>query len=363
VDDVTILHGDCIERMSEIPDGSVSLIVTDPPYFRVKDEAWDRQWKDRESFLAWIGELCEEWQRVLSPNGSLYVFASPEMAARVECKIGERFEVINRITWRKPPFSTKAEMFRKGDLRSFFPASEAIIFAEHFGADNHAKGEAGYAAKCDELRGFLFEPIRAYLEGECDRAKSEMGFTRRELNLALGCTETSGGMLKHYTRAVQWCLPTPEHYETMRRVLNAAGGNYLRREYDDLRREYDDLRREYDDLRRPFSVSTDVPYTDVWDFPTVQDHPGKHPCEKPLAMIEHIVRASSRPGELVLDCFAGSGVTGQACRNLGRRCILIEKDPYWAKMARIWMDRPHAYVPREKVKPLKPAETPLFQGF
>ena len=38
---------------------------------------------------------------MLRPNGSLYLFASPQMAARVECLIGTRFAVINRITWQR----------------------------------------------------------------------------------------------------------------------------------------------------------------------------------------------------------------------------------------------------------------------
>ena len=82
-------------------------------------------------------------------------------------------------------------------------------------------------------------------------------------------------------------------------------------------------------------MTADVPYTDVWTFPTVQHYKGKHPCEKPLAMMEHIIRASTKPGAFVLDCFAGSGVTGQACRNLGRDFIGIERDAEYAALARM----------------------------
>lgn len=111
-------------------------------------EKWDRQWKTTDDYLAWLRLVLVQFQRVLKANGSLYLFASPQMAARVECLVGELFSVLNRVTWRKPRFATKAEMFRKEDLRSFFPASESIIFAEHFGADNAAKGEAVSGAGC-----------------------------------------------------------------------------------------------------------------------------------------------------------------------------------------------------------------------
>lgn len=95
----TIIQGDCLEEMKKLPPNSINLIYTDPPYFKVKNEPWDNQWENPAKFIDWIGQLCEEWQRILKPNGSLYVFAGPKMAARVECKIGEYFNVLNRIAW------------------------------------------------------------------------------------------------------------------------------------------------------------------------------------------------------------------------------------------------------------------------
>ena len=67
-----------------------------------------------------------------------------------------------------------------------------------------------------------------------------------------------------------------------------------------------------------------MPFTDVWTYPSVQAYPGKHPCEKPAAMMEHIVRTSSRPGDVVGDFFMGSGATGKAAWRLGRRFIGVE---------------------------------------
>ena len=70
-----------------------------------------------------------------------------------------------------------------------------------------------------------------------------------------------------------------------------------------------------------------------WDFATVQFYKGKHPCEKPLALMEHIITASSRPGDVVLDPFCGSGVTGIAARKHNRKFIGIERDPSWVETA------------------------------
>lgn len=360
-----IKHGDCLEVMRGMADNSVDAIVTDPPYFKVKGEAWDNQWDKPHQFIEWMGLLAEQWQRILKPNGSLYVFASPKMAARVEVKIAERFEVLNRIRWTKGEgWHQKAE---KEALRSYLSPWEEIIFAEHYGADNIAKGEAGYAAKCDELRGFVFEPLRAYLDGERERA----GFTPEDCNEACGHRREGGMAGRHYFSPSQWCLPTRANYEKLREAFNAQGGEYLRheyedlrreyeylrREYEDLRREYEDLRREYEDLRRPFTVTGEDQYTDVWTFPTVQAYEGKHVCEKPLAMMEHIIKASTRPGAVVLDCFSGSAATGHACVNLGRDFIGIELCERWAATGRRRLELASSGVKSRRIGAMVPDAT------
>lgn len=343
--------GDALAELRKLPDNSVDLIATDPPYYKVKGEAWDRAWDTPSKFLAWIGELADEWRRVLKPNGSLYVFASPKMSARVECVIGERLNVLNNITWRKHDGTDNEgglwSRASKETLRRYFEQKECIIFAEHYGSDNIAKGEAGYAAKCDELRGFVFEPIRAYLDGERLRA----GVEKQQINEAWQKWKNSpgGGMASHWFSQSQWALPTRANYEWLRETFTRLnhGGEYLRRDYEYLRRDYEDLRQEYETLRRPFAVTADVPYTDVWTFPTVGYYKGKHVCEKPLAMMRHIVAASSRPGAVVLDCFCGSGVTGEAARQLGRVFIGIDADAHWVAQAgeRIAASTPDAPAP------------------
>jgi len=328
----TVICGDALEVMRGMDDNSIDLIATDPPYFRVKGDWWDRQWDDAGKFIEWIGELCEQWERILKPNGSLYVFASPKMAARVEVEVGRRLNVLNVITWAKPEFSTKAEMNDKSTSRSFFPASERIIFAEHYGADNIAKGEAGYAAKCDELRGFVFEPLRKYLDDE----RRAAGISLSDIETATGWASTK---VRHYFCSGKdwWRMPTEESW-------GALSGIMALRPYSEHRREYEYLRREYEDLRRPFSLTADVPYTDVWTFPTVNHYPGKHPCEKPLEMMRHIIRTSSREGGVVLDCFAGSGTTLLAARNLGRHYVGIDIEQKWCEFVRGRIAQPQQLV-------------------
>ncbi len=306
----TLHLGDCLEVMRTMPDCSVDAVVTDPPYYRVKDEEWDRQWDDPTAFLAWLDQVAEQWQRVLKPNGSLYCFASPQMAARVEVILRERFQVLNALVWLKP--NGRHDSACKEDLRCFFPATERIIFAEQFGADGSALHGSGWADQCAGLRAGVFEPLRQYLLQERDRA----GITNGQVNECLG----TSGMAGHYFGASQWALPTEDAYAKLRCLFN----NGPKHKY---------LRREYEHLRRPFSVTRFDPFTDVWTFRTVQPRPGKHPCEKPQALLRHIISSSTRPGAVVLDSFAGSGATGLACLALGREFIGIERCPRWHRVA------------------------------
>ncbi len=336
--DWQVITGDCLEVLRGLADSSIDLILTDPPYFRVKNLPWDRQWDTAAGYLAWLDLVLAEFYRVLKPNGSLYLFASPKMAARVEVLIGGRFNVLNRITWAKHDGTyNKGGLWSradKGALRRFFEQKEEIIFAEHHGADGYAKGEAGYVTKCDELRGFVFEPLRAYLDGERQRAGVENAQINRAWCEWKGVNSTS--QTQKWFSPSCFNPPTREAYQWLRETFSRLnhGGDYLRREYEDLRREYEDLRREYEDLRRPFNVTADVPYTDVWTFATVQAYPGKHPAEKPQPLLRHIIEASSKPGAVVLDAFVGSGSTGEAARGVGRSFIGIEKDETWANYAR-----------------------------
>jgi len=73
-----------------------------------------------------------------------------------------------------------------------------------------------------------------------------------------------------------------------------------------------------------------VPITDVWtdiaSFQTVVNSPEitGYPTQKPEALLERIIKASSNPGDLVLDCFAGSGTTLAVAEKLGRRWIGVD---------------------------------------
>lgn len=79
----------------------------------------------------------------------------------------------------------------------------------------------------------------------------------------------------------------------------------------------------------------------MWSFPCTprsEREPGGHPTQKPLALVERIVRLWTAPNDLVLDCFLGTGTTAVECEKLGRRWVGIERAPEYVEIANRRLD-------------------------
>ncbi|RJQ33161.1 MAG: site-specific DNA-methyltransferase [Actinobacteria bacterium] len=75
----------------------------------------------------------------------------------------------------------------------------------------------------------------------------------------------------------------------------------------------------------------------VWTIPTPKPYEktfGKHPTQKPLKLLDRIIRASSEPGSQILDPFVGSGTTAVAAKKLGRKCIGIDQSKEYLELAK-----------------------------
>jgi site-specific DNA-methyltransferase (adenine-specific) len=75
----------------------------------------------------------------------------------------------------------------------------------------------------------------------------------------------------------------------------------------------------------------------MWTIPCTRKSErvmGGHPTQKPIEIVERIVRLWTNPGDLVVDCFLGTGTTALACESLGRRWVGIEKDPAYVEISR-----------------------------
>lgn len=298
-DAVTLYQGRCEDILPGLSlTGSVHLL-TDPPYFKVKDNEWDNQWSQSTEFLDWMGEWLDLAKPLLSADASVWVFASPDLTSAVEAVVASRFRVLNSVRWVKPQgWHMKADLEA---ARSFLSPWEGIVFAEQDNDD--ALVTAG---------------IGAYIKAERERAGVSRGAIQALFPSASGGIT---GALSNWE--LGYNMPTRAQYAGMRRAL---GDGFLEREYEDLR-------REYEDLRRPFAVARRERSTDVFTFDTVPPYPGKHVCEKPVGLLTHMIETTTRPGDTIIDCFAGSGAVLDVARSLGRKAVGIEMDPHWCKQA------------------------------
>jgi site-specific DNA-methyltransferase (adenine-specific) len=251
----------------------------------------------------------------------LYLFASPQMAARVEVVVRQRLNVLAMLTWNKGA-SRKGAAGSGVDvtsLRTFWQASsERIIFAERHGSDEIADGCAGYTSACEATKRGIFGE---YLAAEIERA----GVTRKQV--AALFPSASGGLTGCVSNwLIGYNVPTAEQYAKMRGMLNAQGGEFLRKDYEELR-------KDYEELRRPFNMTAHDQWTDVWTFDPPAPYPGRHPCEKPVTLLSLALKASTKPGAVVLDAFMGSGATGDAALRMGRKFIGIEREPKYFDIA------------------------------
>ena len=258
-----ILEGECLERLSELPDGVARLIYIDPPFntgktqrrarMRVRrDEAGTRKgfgdrryavesvgsatYEDRyDDYVGWLLERVEAGLRCLADDGSLFV----------------------HLDWREVHYVKVALDGLLG--RECF--MNEIIWAYDFGGRSKSK----WPAKHDTILWYA-------------RVPPKKGARRHVFD-----------------------------YDAMDRIPYMAPG-----------------------LVGEEKAARGKTPTDVWwhtIVPTNGREKTGYPTQKPLGVLERIVKVHSEPGDVVLDFFAGSGTTGEAAAKNGRGFVLIDSNP------------------------------------
>jgi DNA modification methylase len=131
--DITIIHGDCLERMREIPDGSVSLVATDPPYgveYHHGNQSKGGRSPDQVEWGTILGDdkpdgrwLCEA-HRVMCDGAAIYLVTRWDVEPEWRRLLAEaNFRVNQRLTWHKRSSG-------KGDIQgTYSPTCEDVLFA------------------------------------------------------------------------------------------------------------------------------------------------------------------------------------------------------------------------------------------
>ncbi len=203
IGNATLYLGDCRDILPTL--GKVDAVVTDPPYYGVKDDEWDNQWRNEQEFLDWLGSVLDLCSPLMHDWASLYLFTSPQLNWKVEGLVRSRFVFLNSIRWQKPQGWQHKQPLEA--LRIFQQNWEGCIFAQK-GDDTDALQASGYEKACNDVKRSVFG---GYLSSEFDRA----GVTRRQV--AELFPSASGGLTGCVSNWVMGLnCPTAEQYQKMR---------------------------------------------------------------------------------------------------------------------------------------------------
>ena len=309
-----IYHDDWMNN--GLPDKSVQLIIADPPYYKVKGE-FDFVWKTFDDYLIDVEKWAIECKRLLAENGTLFWYGHAKNIAYAQVIFDKHFNLINNLVWDKGSFMGLEE---SEGLRSFAPCTERILM---------------YGSKAQDTTGLEYvkaefvspnNPISIYM-------KEEMkihNITQRQIaklfpSVTGGLTGCVHNWLNGDGRAI-----TKEHYEKIQLNFDYA----FQKPYEELRKEYEELRKEYEELRRPFQNYFKL--QEIFRFSNEATKTGAkydHETVKPETLTRALILTCSRPNDLVVVPFAGSGTECAMAVKEGRRFIGFDIESKYVEMA------------------------------
>ena len=274
-----IYHDDWMNN--QLPDKSVQLIIADPPYFEVKG-SFDFVWKSFDDYLKDVEKWAIECKRVLADNGTIYWYGDAKNIAYSQIIFDKHFNLLNSVVWENTN-DHKQQIRFNPDLRTFAPLTERLLVYEKAG--QKTGGELIFEQFLKPQN-----PFSKYLKIEFQNAK----ITNKEI-AQLFPSRTGGltGCVSNWLNGDN--VITEDQYLIIR--------EYLKFEY--LKKPYEELRKEYEELRRPFN--NERFYGDVIRIPNYETGNHEHDTPKPEKLTRELILISSRPNDLILVPFAGSG--------------------------------------------------------
>lgn len=291
------MHGDCLELMKDIPDGSVDMILCDLPYGTMKGAGLNG-WKGTKT--EWDERLCTEnlfaeYERILREGGTAILFSQEPYTSELRTQKAENFEFAYPLVWKKDHFAN-ALIAKKAPVSYF---EDLSVFYKKYDRQ-------------------LLNPLRKYF----GKILQHIGCTScKEVNKRLGHRRAEHCF---YTDTLQFGLCTEGTYQEL-------VDEFRINDMEDFM-QFEDCKAIAKRFERTFNLPDGKKFTgNVLEFK--KDYQGFHPTQKPVALLEHLVKTYTNEGDTVLDNCMGSGSTGVACVNTGRRFIGIELDKVYFDIA------------------------------
>ena len=297
-----------LRRLSQFPAECIDLIYLDPPFFSNRhyeviwgDEAEVRSFNDRweggvQVYIEWMRERMLEMQRILKPTGSIYLHCDWHAAHYLKVMMDGIFGAANfrnEITWKR--FSAKNDPNRYGR------SHDTILFYTH---SNKYTWNVQYG------------PFEAdYVEQNYRYVEKETGRRYRRGDLT---ANKPGGDVDY-----EWHGAKP---------YKGRHWAYSREKMDQMLAEgrIEFRKTGMPVYKRYLDEQPGVPLQDFWT--DIRLHAGSkerlgYPTQKPEALLERIIVASSNEGDIVLDPYCGCGTTVAVAERLKRQWIGIDISP------------------------------------
>lgn len=276
-DNITIQKGDCCELIKKLPDGSVDAIITDPPYLYLKNQKLDRPF-DEEAFFS-------EAKRVLKRRGFVVMFGRGTAFYRWNTRLADLgFTFKEEVIWNKRLVSNMFSSLNR--------VHETIsIYALNDGSINKVRIE--YMEKRIDNMPLLVDNIKRIA---------------RLINKPFG---------------LEKILNYLENEET-------GIDNNVKNKYKIVGEKKYNVNRTCHVIK---TIKDGLRESDIISL-TSNHYTMQHPTQKPVRLMERLMALVTQEGDLVLDPFMGSGSTGIACINTGRRFIGYEIDDEYFGIAK-----------------------------
>lgn len=324
---IKLYNGDCLEEHKKVEDESVDLILIDPPYGTMKGAGLDG-WKDQST--EWDvaiepNKIFEIAERVLKRRGRLIVFSqqpyTTELIKNDNTYISHSYNMI----WQKDHFANGL-IAKKAPVNYY---EDIVMFIKNIPA-------------------YDFEglnPLRLYFKDVMDF----IGCNLRQINKTLGHRKAEhtfyvtprkviineiDGKADHVFRmgSSQFLLCTEETYKELIDVFNIDKMEGFKN-FEELKEIDDEFKTGNDMLPSTFNLWQGKKFkSNIFNYK--KDYTGHHPTQKPVALLEDLIQTFSNEGDTVLDFTMGSGSTGVACKNTGRKFIGIELDKEYYTIAK-----------------------------
>ena len=298
--DINLLHGDCLELMKGIPDGSIDMVLADLPYGTMKNaklDGWVNQTTEWDEVID-TGRLFSEYERVLRMNGVAVLFSQEPYTSHLRMFKSENLIFLYPMIWKKDHFAN-ALIAKKAPVSYF---EDINVFSKKYDKQN-----------LHPLRGY-FQKILEFAGGELSKINSVLGHRRAE-----HC---------FYTESSQFGLCTEKTYQELiyKFEINKMDGF---KDFSELKKIDKTFKRTF---KRTFNLQNGKKYnSNVLEFK--KDYEGLHPTQKPVALFEYLIKTYTNEGDTVLDNVMGSGTTGVACINTNRNFIGMELEEKYFKIA------------------------------